>query len=272
MNKIDLNKVIDKLDTDWKRLFKTKKFQKIIKKIERNLRDYDISKICPRIDRVFNAFNYFNIRDTRVVIIGQEPYGSTVTSDGLAFSCDEMTSTLRIIFDRIESLFGRRRTKTTLDDWAEQGVLLINTMLTRIDSEAEPQHHIGWYDFTIEVINFLSKARTGIVYLAWGKNARYLVSGVDDKKNTILMTSYPSPQTAYRGFLETECFIECNLKLDKPIKWHDPHVPDDKHKSILSAFDQDNQHDQDKPHEPTLLTLRYFYGFIVSHDPQDPNN
>ena len=223
MNEIDLNKVIDKLDTDWKKLFKTKKFQKIIKKIERNLRDYDISKICPRVDKIFNAFNYFNIRDTRVVIIGQDPYYSTIdAADGLAFSCNKMTPSLRNIFDRIESLFNRRRTKTTLDDWAEQGVLLINTMLTTVVGEARAHHHVGWYDFTIEVINFLSMAKKGIVYLAWGKNARYLVNGVDDKKNTILMTSHPSPLSAYRGFLDTDCFIECNLKLDKPIRWHDP--------------------------------------------------
>ena len=268
MNELDLNKVIDKLDTDWKKLFKTKKFQKIIKKIERNLRDYDISKICPRIDKIFNAFNYFNIRDTRVVIIGQDPYYSTVdAADGLAFSCNKMTPSLRNIFDRIESLFNRRRTKTTLDDWAEQGVLLINTMLTTVVGEARAHHHVGWYDFTIEVINFLSMAKKGIVYLAWGKNARYLVNGVDDKKNTILMTSHPSPLSAYRGFLETECFIECNLKLDKPIRWHDPHDPHDpqvsvnQHKSIILVLDQD---DQDKPHESTLLTLRYVYGSIRS--------
>ena len=187
--------------------------------------------VFPPAARVFHALERTQPADTRVVIIGQDPYHTPGKADGLAFSIPQgfggRLDSLGNIFKEIESDLGVTRTKTSLEDWADQGVLLLNTALTVPQGAAKAHAKLGWHLLVDEVLGYLSD--TPRAYLLWGGPAQKAASGVSDTANLVLKSAHPSPLSVHRGFFGARPFSQTNAWLQAqgldPINWGDPEGP-----------------------------------------------
>ena len=179
---------------------------------------YIQSEIYPDIDNVYNAFKLCSFKDTKVVILGQDPYHQKGVANGLAFSVNpgcKIPASLRNIYKEIESDVDAEINKNgDLNHWAEQGVLLLNCSLTVEDSKPGSHSSFGWENVTDSVIKLLNK-KSNIVFLLWGAHSikkRYLI---DESKNIVFTAPHPSPLSAYRGFFGCKHFTKTNLYLSK---------------------------------------------------------
>ena len=176
--------------------------------------EYSHYRIYPPMNDIFNALRYTSYADTRVVILGQDPYHGEGQAHGLCFSVKDGTPpppSLKNIFKELESDLGIKPPKNPeLTGWARQGVLLLNTTLTV--REASPQSHKGhgWETFTDRIISLLSKREEPIVFILWGGNARAKKSLIDTKKHCIIESAHPSPLSAYNGFFGSRPFSRAN--------------------------------------------------------------
>ncbi len=182
---------------------------------------HDIDKLQPPLSKVFRAFTLTPIEKVKVVIIGQDPYPTPGHADGLAFSSGNGTLpySLSVIFDRLEELYGVKRTEVTLDDWAEQGVLLLNPILTTRSNEVLAHANIGWQDFTKMMLQQITHH---VVYVLWGSKAKEFMKTVTLKGNChIVGDSHPAAvrhgKDFYGGFNSiNEILIH---RQQEPIKW-----------------------------------------------------
>ena len=176
--------------------------------------EYSHHRIYPPMNDIFNALRYTSYADTRVVILGQDPYHGEGQAHGLCFSVKDGTPpppSLKNIFTELESDLGIKPPKNPeLTGWARQGVLLLNTTLTV--REGSPQSHKGhgWEIFTDRVISLLSKREEPIVFILWGGNARAKKSLIDTKRHCIIESAHPSPLSAYNGFFGSRPFSRAN--------------------------------------------------------------
>lgn len=176
--------------------------------------EYSHHRIYPPMNDIFNALRYTSYADTRVVILGQDPYHGEGQAHGLCFSVKDGTPpppSLKNIFKELESDLGIKPPKNPeLTGWARQGVLLLNTTLTV--REGSPQSHKGhgWETFTDRVISLLSKREEPIVFILWGGNARAKKSLIDTKRHCIIESAHPSPLSAYNGFFGSRPFSRAN--------------------------------------------------------------
>lgn len=188
---------------------------------------YKTFTIYPRGGNIFRAFDRCPIDRIKVVIIGQDPYHGEGQANGLCFSVNDgvpFPPSLRNIFNEIHADIGTPIPRSgNLDRWAEQGVLLLNSVLTvRKDMAASHSGH-GWEEFTDAVIRTVASRREGIVYMLWGSYAQRKCGIVDANRNLILKTSHPSPLSVYRGFDGCRHFSKANDYLisigKEPIVW-----------------------------------------------------
>ncbi|XP_059468729.1 uracil-DNA glycosylase-like [Neocloeon triangulifer] len=164
---------------------------------------------------------------TKVVILGQDPYHNDGQAHGLCFSVQDVhpPPSLVNIFKELEKDIDgfKHPGHGNLNGWARQGVLLLNTVLTVKAHNAKSHANQGWETFTDAVIKKISEKLTGIVFLLWGAPAINKTVLIDKKKHHILTTSHPSPLSAHRGFLGSRHFSKCNELLEKqgktPIDW-----------------------------------------------------
>lgn len=188
--------------------------------------EYQTKVIYPPKKQVFAAFNY-PFEDTKVVIIGQDPYHGPCQANGLAFSVTEQVRippSLQNIFKEIHDELGTPIPSTgNLERWAKQGVLLLNNTLTVIDGHAGSHRGHGWEDFTRNIIQLLSDQQEHLVFLLWGRDAREKASLVNQKNHLVLQAAHPSPLSAYNGFFGCGHFKQTNDQLQKwgklPIDW-----------------------------------------------------
>ncbi len=182
--------------------------------------------IFPPFDMTFHALERTQPADTRVVILGQDPYHTPGKADGLAFSIPQgfpgRLDSLGNIFKEIEDDIGAARTQTNLHDWADQGVLLLNTALTVPQGRAKAHSKLGWAGLTRQVIAHLSDRPRA--FILWGKPAQaFAPKGWD---HLVLQSAHPSPLSVYRGFFGSRPFSTVNQWLiergDTPIHWADP--------------------------------------------------
>ena len=177
-------------------------------------KEYSCATVYPDVNDIFNALCYTSYADTRVVILGQDPYHGPNQAHGLCFSVREGNPpppSLKNIFKELESDLGiKAPTNPELCGWARQGVLLLNTTLTV--REGQPQSHKGhgWETFTDRIISLLSKRDEPIVFILWGGNARAKKSLIDTKKHCIIESAHPSPLSAYNGFFGSRPFSRTN--------------------------------------------------------------
>jgi uracil-DNA glycosylase len=184
--------------------------------------------IFPKNADIFNAFNHTPFKDVKVVILGQDPYHGAGQAHGLAFSVQKGVSippSLKNIYKELETdLPGYKRPEHgSLMEWADRGVLLLNSTLTVRAHEAGSHQGKGWERFTDQAIRMLSEQREGLVFLLWGKFAQNKGDLIDKTRHSILKAAHPSPFSAHTGFLGSRHFSQTNSLLVErglePIDW-----------------------------------------------------
>ncbi|MBF0199597.1 MAG: uracil-DNA glycosylase, partial [Planctomycetes bacterium] len=176
---------------------------------------------------MFNAFWKTPFDQVKVVVLGQDPYHGVGQAHGLSFSVPEGVAqppSLKNILQEIQNDIGGELPKHgCLESWAEQGVFLLNTVLSVRAHQAFSHAGKGWEIFTDAVITALSKEREGLVFLLWGGNARKKASMIDKDKHLVLEAPHPSPLSVYRGFWGCKHFSKANDYLKKsqqsPVDW-----------------------------------------------------
>lgn len=184
-------------------------------------------KIYPPQADVFNAFKYTPFSDVRVVILGQDPYHGEGQAHGLCFSVRKGVRpppSLNNIFQELNKDLGIKvPNHGCLENWAKQGVLLLNSVLTVEASKPGSHANIGWQQFTDKVIETLNHHPKPIVFLLWGAYAQRKGHAIDRQKHLVLEAAHPSPFSAHRGFLGCKHFSKTNaflrLHLRGEIDW-----------------------------------------------------
>ena len=184
--------------------------------------------ICyPKRYEIFNAFNFTKFEDIKVVILGQDPYHEENQAHGLAFSvlCDKLPPSLKNIYKEMESDLGMSINQDgNLTYLANQGVLLLNTILSVREHEANSHKDKGWEIFTDNVIKEINKIDKPIVFILWGRHAKEKKKLLNNNKFLIIESEHPSPLSAYRGFFGSKPFSKTNDYLIsnniEPIKWN----------------------------------------------------
>lgn len=202
----------------------------------RNLRKFLLTRkeskhvIFPKGDEYFAALNLTPLDKVKVVILGQDPYHGPGQAHGLSFSVREgvrFPPSLLNIFKELHDDVGVPMPKSgDLTHWAEQGVLLLNSVLTVEQGNAASHQGKGWETFTDQVISTLAQKKDHVVYILWGSYAQKKAAFVDRKKNLVIESPHPSPLSSHRGFFGSKPFSKANAYLKahhiKPIDWSLP--------------------------------------------------
>ena len=189
--------------------------------------EYDKKTIYPKKAEIFKAFRNTSYKDTKVVILGQDPYHGENQAEGLSFSVKlgiTQPPSLKNIFKELHNDLGCQiPTHGSLVKWSEEGVLLLNTVLTVEKDKAASHKDIGWEKFTDEVIMKLNEKNTPVVFILWGNFARSKKALITNKNHYIIEAAHPSPFSAYNGFFGSKPFSKTNNFLIsrglKPIDW-----------------------------------------------------
>ena len=177
-------------------------FLELMRQVEQ---EYATTTCFPPKELIFNAFEQFDFEETKVVIIGQDPYHGTGEANGLCFSVNDgvaIPPSLKNIFTEINSEYDRILFSTSgnLERWSKQGVLLVNAGLTVRKDAANSHKHLKWNLFTDAVIQLLNDNCTQLVFLLWGSFAHKKGKMINREKHLVLETGHPSPLSANRGF------------------------------------------------------------------------
>lgn len=191
-------------------------------------------KIYPPEELIFNALNSTPFDDVKVVVLGQDPYHRPNQAHGLCFSVMPgvpLPPSLKNVYKELATDVGVERPgHGSLQSWADQGILLLNAMLTVERGKAGAHQGKGWEAFTDSVIRSLNDQREGLVYLLWGSYAQKKGEFIDRDKNLVLQSPHPSPFSAHRGFLGNQHFSKTNAYLEtkgiETINWQVPSQPD----------------------------------------------
>lgn len=190
-------------------------------------KEYSTQTIYPNMHNIFNALKYTSFADTKVVIIGQDPYHGPHQAHGLCFSVQNGIAappSLKNIFKELnDDLNVTEPAHGCLTDWAKQGVLLLNTVLTVREGNPNSHKGKGWEIFTDRVISELNNKTTPVVFLLWGANAKAKAKIITNPLHIKLETVHPSPLSAYGGFFGCKHFSKANQILKSsnqtPIDW-----------------------------------------------------
>jgi uracil-DNA glycosylase len=167
--------------------------------------EYDTTTCYPPKELIFAAFEQFDFQDTKVVILGQDPYHGMGEANGLCFSVNDgkaIPPSLKNIYTEINNEYNRILFPNSgnLDRWAKQGILLLNTGLTVRKDEANSHKHLKWNTFTDAVIHLINEQSDAIVFLLWGGFAQKKGKLINRSKHLVLESGHPSPLSANRGF------------------------------------------------------------------------
>ncbi len=214
--------------TDWNPILRTefeKPYWEALQTFVRSEREQHT--VYPPHDQVFRALHLTPYSDTKVFILGQDPYHGPGQANGLAFSVaagERIPPSLQNIHKELESDLGiARPTHGLLEPWAEQGVLLLNATLTVRAHNAASHQKQGWEIFTDQVLRVVNEKTDRIVFVLWGASARKKKSLIDTGRHTIIESAHPSPLSAHRGFFGSKPFSRTNESLAaagrSPIDW-----------------------------------------------------
>jgi uracil-DNA glycosylase len=189
---------------------------------------YQKTTVYPDSKDIFNALNHTPLNTVKVVIIGQDPYHNPHQAHGLSFSVPEgitpppsLKNIYREIQDDLE--ISKDMNHGDLTSWANQGVLLLNSVLTVEENKPGSHANQGWELFTNEIIRIINEYNEHCVFLLWGKYAQKKGSIIDTKKHLVLRSPHPSPLSFYRGFSGNRHFSQTNTYLQhhgmSPIQW-----------------------------------------------------
>ncbi len=180
--------------------------------------EYKNKQVFPPYEHIFDALRFTDYDEVKVVILGQDPYHGLGEAHGLSFSVHEgiaMPPSLQNIFKELESDLGIKRTKSDLTDWAMQGVLLLNSIMTVEKDKPLSHQNKGWEIFTDNIIKYLNEREKPVIFLLWGSFARSKKNLITNKNHYIIESVHPSPLSAYRGFFGSKPFSKINNILEK---------------------------------------------------------
>ena len=181
--------------------------------------EYQNETVFPNIHAIWNAFELTPYNDVKVVIIGQDPYHQVNQAMGMAFSVQrgvKIPPSLLNIYKELNNDLGIAiPNHGDLTNWAKQGVLLLNTVMSVEDSNANCHQNKGWEIFSDHIMDVLNESEQPIVFLLWGKPAQSKAKRITNKKHLLLKSVHPSPLSAYRGFFGSKPFSQANAFLNK---------------------------------------------------------
>lgn len=190
--------------------------------------EYSKRVIYPPAEDIFNAFHFTPLEKVKVLLLGQDPYHNEHQAHGMSFSVlpdqREIPPSLQNIYKELHDDLGCTiPNHGYLKKWADQGVLLLNTVLTVRAHQANSHQGKGWEQFTDAVIEAVNAQDRPIVYLLWGRPAQSKIPMLTNPRHLILKAPHPSPLSAYRGFFGSKPFSQTNAFLTKqglePIDW-----------------------------------------------------
>lgn len=189
--------------------------------------EYKSRQIFPDMYDIFNALHYTSYKDTKVVILGQDPYHGDGQAHGLSFSVKpgvKAPPSLINIFKELKDDLGCEVPNNgCLKPWTDQGVLLLNTVLTVRAHQANSHRNMGWEQFTDRIIQLLNERQEPIAFILWGAPARKKKKMITNPKHFIVESAHPSPLSAYNGFFGSRPFSKVNAFLEsvgkQPINW-----------------------------------------------------
>ena len=217
------NDWVEKIQGEYKKPYYKKLYETV-------LQEYRTKEIFPASQDIFKAYDLCPYHKLKVVILGQDPYHNTGQAQGLSFSVKKgmaLPPSLQNIFKELsDDLACPIPRNGDLSPWAEQGVLLLNTVLTVRAHQAFSHRGIGWEEFTDATIEAIEEKEEPVVYILWGSPAQSKRKMIRQKRRLILTAPHPSPLSAYRGFFGSKPFSKCNAYLEKegltPIDWSLP--------------------------------------------------
>ena len=216
------------LGNDWDLILKEELEKDYFKTLLSKVKElYNTKTIYPKQTDLFKAFRITSYKDTKVVILGQDPYHGENQAEGLSFSVKvgvKQPPSLQNIFKELHDDLGYSIPKTgSLVKWGEEGVLLLNTVLTVEKDKAASHKDLGWEIFTDAVIKKLNEKETPVVFILWGNFAKSKKELITNPIHLIIESAHPSPFSAYNGFFGTRPFSRTNDYLKhhnlKPINW-----------------------------------------------------
>ena len=189
--------------------------------------EYKTRTVYPAMENIFNALKYTAYEDVKVLLLGQDPYHGAGQAHGLCFSVQKgikKPPSLKNMFKELESDLGIcEPSHGCLTDWAKQGILLLNTVLTVREGEPNSHKNLGWTIFTDRVIELLNERTEPVIFVLWGKNAIDKLPLITNSQHYVLTAPHPSPLSASRGFLGCRHYSKINEILSSmgksPIDW-----------------------------------------------------
>lgn len=207
------------IDNDWdfylNDIYKTKEFKNIINSVKK---EYETKIIYPLYENIFNALKTTSYENTKVVIIGQDPYHEPFEAHGYSFSVQngiKLPPSLKNIFKELKNDLNIENNVGDLTKWAKEGVLLLNSILTVEEHVALSHKNLNWEYFTDNIIKILNEKQTPIVFILWGAFAKKKSNLITNKKHLIISSVHPSPLSAYNGFFGSKPFSKTNNFLIK---------------------------------------------------------
>lgn len=206
------------LKNDWQSLLEEESAKPYFRRLSRLLEEeYANNVIYPARGDVLNALRYTSYQDTKAVILGQDPYHGPGQAEGLSFSVKpgvKVPPSLRNIFKELHEDVGCPVPEQgSLVDWAKQGVLLLNAVLTVREGAANSHRDLGWEQFTDRVIEELNARKEPVVFILWGKFAQQKKKLIDATRHLIIESAHPSPLSARNGFFGSKPFSRANAFL-----------------------------------------------------------
>lgn len=218
---------------DWGQYLKEEMAQPYYRQLRQFLiGEYSTKQVYPDMYSIFNALHYTSYADTKVLILGQDPYHEPGQAHGLSFSVQPNVPpppSLVNIFKELETDLGCTVPNNgCLEPWARQGVLLLNTVLTVQAHRANSHRDKGWEIFTDKIISLLNQREKPVAFILWGSPARRKKAMITNPQHFIVESPHPSPLSAYRGFFGSRPFSKVNNFLEsvgeEPINWQLPNI------------------------------------------------
>jgi len=218
-----------KIEESWKKVLQQEFEEEYFKNLTEFVKsEYQKGTVYPPPKFIFNAFELTPFDKVKVVILGQDPYHGINQANGLAFSVNNgvaIPPSLINIYKEIGSDIGEKTKNVggNLENWAKQGVLMLNATLTVQAHMAGSHQNKGWEKFTDAVVKILSEQKENLVFILWGSYAQKKGSVIDESKHLVIKSAHPSPLSAYNGFFGSRPFSQTNAYLifsgKDPIIW-----------------------------------------------------
>ncbi len=218
-----------KIEPSWKKALQKEFDEEYFKELAEFVRsEYKETTVYPPAKFIFHAFDLTPFDKVKVVILGQDPYHGPNQANGLAFAVNKgirLPPSLQNIYKEIETDLSKKPSSMSgdLENWAKQGVLMLNATLTVRAHLAGSHQNKGWEKFTDAVIKVLSDQKEHLVFILWGNYAQKKGSMIDESKHLIIKSAHPSPFSAHSGFFGSKPFSQANAYLifnnEEPIDW-----------------------------------------------------